>query len=275
MNVKIYKPIDPNLVKLVDYYYFLYQSGNENSNYFCFPNLTTYMFSFVKNVNPSIHKQKAIFKSHSKETISPYLITPFTKPMNIQYEGEIFELNVSFKPLGINHFINKNLDAYKKGQFNYFVPDTNFLEDLDTLFKIKDETPMIEGLEKFLLSRIQRFEHPFLQKAIDHLTKDISVPFSELSNSLNISQKTLIKHFSTHLNLRPSEYKRILRFRLALDKNSENEITESLTEISNQADFFDQAHMIREFRSLSNHSPKKLLKMITFLEKGKLKWLFQ
>ncbi|MEZ4817222.1 MAG: AraC family transcriptional regulator [Flavobacteriaceae bacterium] len=226
-------------------------------------------------MNPSIQKQKAIFISHTKESISSYLITPFTKPMNIQYEGEIFELNVSFKPLGVNHFINKNLSSYKKGQFNNFVPDSNFLEDLNTVFKLKDETSMIQGLEKFLLSRMQNFEHPFLQNVIDNLTEDISVTFSELSNSLNISPKTLIKHFSKHLNLKPSEYKRILRFRMALDKNSENEITESLTEISNHADFFDQAHMIHEFRSLSNHSPKKLLKMITFLENGKLKWLFQ
>jgi len=240
MEVKIVKPIDSNLARHINYYYILRQSAkNDNSNYYCFPNSTS-MISLIKNVDCTFSKTKAIFASHNEETISSYLITPFKKPMNIQYEGEIFEISISFKPLGINHFINTNLDSFKKGQFNHFVPDLAYLKGLKHIFSLNNETLILAELEKFLLSRMVNFEHPFLYYVVNSLTDDISVTFVELCETLKVSQKTMIKHFSVHLNLKPAEFKRILRFRLALDKKTDEKIEGSLTEISNQAHFFIQ-----------------------------------
>jgi AraC-like DNA-binding protein len=47
-----------------------------------------------------------------------------------------------------------------------------------------------------------------------------------------------------------------------------------LTTIAYAANYFDQAHMTKEFKSITGKSPKDFFKNLTTMEQGQINWSF-
>jgi len=125
------------------------------------------------------------------------------------------------------------------------------------ILNTQNKTLLVENLEKYWLTKMIGFSHPFLGNAISKIKENPKVTTLELANEFNVSQKTLILQFKKHLCKTPSEYKKILRFRKALlEMQEESNKKTKLTELSYILDFFDQSHMISNFKSLTGYPPK-------------------
>lgn len=79
----------------------------------------------------------------------------------------------------------------------------------------------------------------------------------DISNDMGISYRQLQRDFYAFLGMTPSEYERLSRYQVAASniKNSSN-IKTALA-----AGYYDQAHMIKEFKRFSDKTPKQIAKL--------------
>ncbi len=84
------------------------------------------------------------------------------------------------------------------------------------------------------------------------------VDIGGLANEVGCSRKHLITQFRDHLGLPPKTLARLLRFRQALRLLEENEAVRWV-EIALRSGYYDQAHLIRDFREFAGCTPTEYL----------------
>src|SRR5690606_25828300 len=119
----------------------------------------------------------------------------------------------------------------------------------------------IKIIEEFLLSQLNGFE---TDKLITEAVKLIyqskgRIRVKELNKKLFISQSPLEKRFRKVVGTTAKKFASIVRFNSVLDTMSE---TKSLTEISYENNFFDQAHFIKDFKRFTGDTPEKFKRFL-------------
>lgn len=276
MEVTAYLPNHPILKETIDCIYFLKRTKEEPPTaYFTFPTLNSIL---------SVSTNTRIYRGVSRDFIlhdpsQPFyssLVTRFKRPFCFEYQGEINEITIYFKPLGINAFFRKPLNSYPEGIDQSFVLDSNFEKEFTEILNRTSDLEKLKGVEDYLLSLHQSFQHSFLPTFVNALLDDTmeGLSLAELASKYAISQKTIIKHFQQHLCKTPSEFRKIARFRKALQKFNQQEVPLSLTELTYILNYFDQSHLVKEFKELTGFSPKTFFKQISPLENGTIQWMF-
>ncbi len=96
---------------------------------------------------------------------------------------------------------------------------------------------------------------------------------ADLANAVGISRQLLHQQFRNHVLKGPSEFRKIVRFRQALALWSGQQ-REKLTEISTFVNYFDQSHMIRDFKSVTGYTPKRFFSGLSTFGNGTINWFF-
>jgi AraC-like DNA-binding protein len=274
MKVNAYKPNNELLASVIECFYFLSrEDGEPNTRYLTFPSVNS-IWSI--NSNTKVVKNQNIYQiQEAKNTlINSAIVCRFKEAFCFEYRGAAEEITVYFKPLGINAFLDKPLNVYTEGIENLFLPFEDLREFFQTIFNEKlSEKEKLERIETYFLSKHKGFNHPFLHPFLLELEKD-NHTINELATNFNTTPKTVIKHFEKHLCKSPKEYQKIIRFRKALAKIQVQKEPLSMTELSYILNYFDQSHLIREFRSLTGYTPTYFFKNISRLEAGKINWMF-
>jgi len=273
MKIKIFQPQNKALQKYIKCFYILTHSeSDENISYLTFPS-TFSIVTTLLNAENIVIPNKIITKFTANNILETSLVCRFNKPICFQYEGKIREVCIYFKPLGLNAFLKKPLETYSKGNFNSFIPFIDYQSSMETILPMNNKD-LISNLEKYWLEKVIGFEHYFLNDAVDSLINNPNQTTIKLAKKYNISQKTLISHFKKHLCKTPSEFKKILRFRKALTVKTKDDTITKLTELSYISNFFDQSHMINDFKSLTGFTPKIFFKNLSVLGDNKINWIF-
>ena len=94
-----------------------------------------------------------------------------------------------------------------------------------------------------------------LKKALESIERQ-ELP-GQLSETIELSQRQIERHFKLWLGMTPKQYQRILRIKkaiyfLRLHKNV------NLADVAQQFGFSDQAYMTREFRAIARITPGKV-----------------
>lgn len=273
MTIKIYRPTNPLLKKHIECFYILEQAPEEKPvTYFTFPSIYTIVTVSAQSQTLET-ENKMIIKSCPYTTIETNLVSNFNEPVLVKYEGKINEITTYFKPLGINAFINNDLRYYSEGTFPDFNPHDDYKEAMASVLSIKNNDEKIEKIECYWISKLKPFEDILLENVLTEMmdTNNLSQSMTKLSHKTGRSRTTINKHFDKHICKTPSQFKKILRFRAAIqsqlqDKNKIN--------VSYNLDYFDQSHMIRDFRKLTGFTPKAFFSKIATLENGQIKWMF-
>jgi methylphosphotriester-DNA--protein-cysteine methyltransferase len=79
-----------------------------------------------------------------------------------------------------------------------------------------------------------------------------------LADDVGITQKRLVRTFEEKVGLKPKTLSRVFRFQTVL-KKIERESRVSWSFVAQEAGYYDQAHFIRDFESLSGMSPSRYL----------------
>lgn len=78
-----------------------------------------------------------------------------------------------------------------------------------------------------------------------------------LAKELGISQDPLEKRFRRVVGASPKQLASILRFRRVVEGYARGQ---ALTDLAHEAGYFDQSHLIREFRAVTGEPPERFLK---------------
>jgi YesN/AraC family two-component response regulator len=278
MNIKLFKPESSLLKEYIEFFYVLTRTKDEKDEmYLTFPNRFVYVA-----INPQsesvIEKHKISIRFNKNRRFSSKLNAKYVKPLCIEYTGEINEINIAFKPLGINAFLENDLEFYNEESVTNlnFIPYHDFEETmLDMLSKPEDEEK-IKALETYLISKYKGFKHPFLKSVINEIMNQDSENMSlqEIAEKHNISHKTLIAQFKKHVCKTPSDFRKIIRFRNAMSRKNTDNSTDNLTDITYALNYFDQSHMVKDFKALTGFTPKEFFKNLTSMEKSHINWIF-
>ncbi|WON93630.1 helix-turn-helix domain-containing protein [Sphingobacterium sp. Lzh-3] len=276
MKIKVYSPINPLLKKYIECIYILTHSSEEEpAKYITFPSIFTIVSSSEKSKSISNGNQLVIRQCDHNE-VETNLVSDFNKPVFVQYEGTINEITIYFKPLAINSFLEHELNHYNSSSFSEFVPFEDYRRVMIDILSLQNDIEKIETIERYWLSKLRGFQHSFLETILSEMMCEENdvVNITELCEKNAISRTTLNKHFRRHICKTPSEFKKILKFRNAVNKYSSYKAKNNLTDIAYSVDYFDQSHMIREFKSVTGFSPKAFFEKTTALEKKQIHWLF-
>lgn len=113
-------------------------------------------------------------------------------------------------------------------------------------------------LEAELLSRLhQSHMHPVVTHALEVLARP-EVRVGDIAKSAGLSQRRLIELFTAAVGLTPKRFGRILRFHraTALARGAAFD----WTRIAHECGYYDQAHLIRDFRELAEVTPSDLMR---------------
>jgi AraC-like DNA-binding protein len=122
----------------------------------------------------------------------------------------------------------------------------------------KSDLEKINVVEQFLISRMNNTIQDNLvlsALALIHKSKG-NIRIKELMKELHISQSPLEKRFRQVVGASPKKFASIVRLKHAIQNYDPQN---SLTDLSYEAGFYDQAHFIKEFKNFTGESPENFL----------------
>jgi AraC-like DNA-binding protein len=122
----------------------------------------------------------------------------------------------------------------------------------------RDAAAILESAvtEQFLLAGGQHGRTQLLVDAASRLTVD---NVSTVASDLGVSERHLRRVFDETIGVSPKSFAKLARFRRALQAARE-EIPPSWAAIAATAGYYDQAHLIAEFRAIAGVTPQTLLR---------------
>jgi AraC-like DNA-binding protein len=164
---------------------------------------------------------------------------------------------VFFKEAGASAFFKQPLhELFRESvSLDNFMLRSELLCLEEKLCESKNDENKIKVVEDFFISRLSNTEPDKLVLAaisLIHKAKG-NIRITELIQHLHISQSPLEKRFRKAVGASPKKFASIIRLKHALQQyHSVN----SLTELSYEAGFFDQAHFIKEFKTFTGINPE-------------------
>lgn len=124
----------------------------------------------------------------------------------------------------------------------------------EQLCDAETDSQRIQTIERFLISRMSFNKNDTLILAaisLIHASKG-NIKIAQLMKHLHISQSPLEKRFRQLVGTSPKKFSSIVRF-----KNTVNSYDPqaSLTDLSYEAGYYDQAHFIKEFKKFTGDTP--------------------
>jgi AraC-like DNA-binding protein len=129
----------------------------------------------------------------------------------------------------------------------------------EQLLELSSPLERVQLLEEHLLQRLRRSfaPGPALRESLDAFEDPDLTSVAEVNRRTGFSPKRLLALFREHVGLSPKTFWRVRRFRAALRDLDQGALRGA--ELAADHGYFDQAHFLREFRSLSGSSPREYL----------------
>lgn len=266
--MQIFYPQSDLLKKYIDCFYVLQNHSQSTYSYIAFPHYYTCL-SLIKGAVISSSKYQMDISEYVKDNVCIVFTGKYVSPVKINYAGRFQEISIIFKPFGINRFI-KNIVQNVDTQHYELIQNEEWQAFANQL---KFDTDGLQNLEAFLITQFQEdVELLKLQPAIA-LLEDLknSMPIPDIANRLGYTTKTFQRHFIKYMGCTPVVYRRIYRFRHAIDSKYNDITLKSLTELTYESGYFDQSYLIKEFQKLTHHNPKDFFKESKPID-GKIIW---
>lgn len=198
------------------------------------------------------------------------LLGKYTRPVFVSCEGQVNEVAIVFKPLGVSRFIREDFGRIATG-FSQPYMNSDWQNVAEEIFTTRNQ---IGFLEQFLLSQLcddEQFVR--MEDALAMLgSAEHDFTVAEVAREMNMTQKTFQRQFSKMLACSPSDYKRIARFRNAINSKLKPGAPKTLTSISYEHNYTDQSYLIKEFKKMTNQNPRLFFKELSIMGENKIIW---
>lgn len=186
----------------------------------------------------------------------------YTEPVFLNYEGYVNGFAINFKPLGINYFFDKPYSELAPQSFQK-VPAKGWIEFAEELFSLEKFEDRVKFAEQFLEKSVNDIAIPDIEKAVERIIADPAVSINELADVCEMNTRNLLRKFNRYVGCAPSVYKRIVRFRKAIDFSAWKEKDMDYMDICYDNNFFDTSHFRKEFLKLTHQNPSTFFKSIS------------
>ncbi len=278
MQIQLFKPSNIILKNFIEFFYVLTKQAEEGViHYLTFPNIYS-MVSISQNAAIKAIGNKIIVEFDANNEVESGLAVRYKQPLLIEYTGAAKEITICFKPLGLNAFLSHPIINYANNKVinDNFIPFDDYLENMKSVMQLQNDGEKILAMETYWMNKLKGVNHPFLFQALNDmlLPNNDELSIAEIAKKNRITQKTLIKHFEKHIGKTPSDFRKIVRFRNALNQKAIENCHNNLTDITYASSYFDQSHMIKDFKSLTGYTPREFFKKLKSSHEGTINWIF-
>lgn len=188
--------------------------------------------------------------------LAPVTLTQFSlRSQGNMMQGQFRVLVAELYPWAARHLLSWQADA-PPDRLNTVVNDSTWGREVVALVRLGEWNAAREALETHLieLARQQGGLGAGVQAA-RHIYQSLGrVRVAELAEALNISRSTLERQFAQQVGVNAKTLARVVRFdaantRIRLDPSV------PMADLTFELGFFDQAHLINEFKALSGMTP--------------------
>lgn len=242
MIIKEFLPKTELLKKGVHSYYFIY---GDKQKYSCiaFPNT---MKSILIGINTRLnYTNDTIDTKTDTDAVSVQILNNTRANKFIINQSDVI-LQINFLSTGLCSFMNAPISI-----LDYPKNDELIRQLKNSLLHANNQTEegILNTIEYILATVYKEQKIEQLQRALQLLETSNSI--KKVANEVNMSYRTLHRHFKKYTGLTPSIYQRIFRLREALLCN-ENPLNV----------FYDESHFIREFKFFTGYTPSKYKKKL-------------
>lgn len=251
-EIRFYKP-DCRLLPYVRYYYVLKSPGN-------FRTLT-----FPTGCPQIIfHRKSPLYIPELKSTQSVFTISGQVNfPAHVCSDDDGAEMIVAvFRPHTAGMFLGVPLSAFYNREISGYDVGNSGLDRLAAriLEGGEDSRDGVQTLERWLLETLSRAPRPSgllrIGLAVKELMQAPSTPVGRLAATACLGKKQFERTFLASVGMNPKEYARVVRFQKTLWMMQNGRTADAGTAYA--AEYADQSHLIREFRTFSGFTPRKL-----------------
>jgi AraC-like DNA-binding protein len=180
-------------------------------------------------------------------------------PLAIAPTGVVDLLGIRFEPAGIFPFLRFSLREIAGSQ-----PD---LADVSKRFSRTCESANLAGIEP--PARVKRVQEALVEcvdgRSVNWTIAECArrierchqlIPISELASDVDLSVRQLERRFADEVGMSPKRFARIVRFRRVIRRLNDPRPFR-WADAAVDFGFFDQPHLIREFRAFTGRSPRE------------------
>ncbi len=181
---------------------------------------------------------------------------------DLKITGDLSLFSIIFQPQGMMLLF----DFPMQELFNQYVPLKDlFREEADqletSLFEASSFSDKVCITEHFLLQRIYQKTKDYEWNRIFHTISKINytkanIGVDELASAVCLSRKQFERTFSKYIGTSPKHFLRTVRFQNVLYEKRKNQWI-NLTALAHHCGYFDQSHMIGEFKAFTGMTPGK------------------
>ena len=255
MSFQIIQP-SPHLAPYIRMYWSMECSLEPGHKHFqrIVPNGLTEI-TFYQNNIPESSGKEGYLKSQTQ--ISGQKICHF----DLIVSGKTKLFSILFNPQGISSFFKiPASELYNQTIPLRFLLGAQLDKIEDDLFEAKsilEQVSIVETLLLNLLKKKENYKLPRIAKSVNQINsipENTQIP--ELANKACLSRKQFERSFTELIGISPKQFMRVVRFQRALYLQQINSQIK-LTELAIDAGYYDQSHMISEFKQLSGYTPKQ------------------
>ncbi len=261
VDIAEYKPSKP-LNSFVEFYW----EGNFNSTFEPILSQLVIPNGFVELVIHLSEFHCDLQDGHSWGQSPDYtIIGLYKRPYEVQFRSHVRVFGIRFKPEGIY-----NLFGIPGSQFSERFEDmelvlgSHFRNYCSRLREAGGINQKLKLTHRYLLAQLLN-HHPettYLNRAADLIRQaNSTTKVNELPGKVYISRRQLEREFKEKIGLSPKQYMRIARLN-AINRYLQTGTEISLSTLSLETGFADQAHLCREFKTFSGVSPVKFMESV-------------
>jgi AraC-like DNA-binding protein len=210
------------------------------------------------SVSFTIHRGDALYSSQHNDFQPKYFLNGQSMSYSdLTYSGTVDMICIVFNPIGAKVFFDLPMILVNNQNVSIdSICDAQMVELGNRVADMTDKKVCVEIIEQFLLKRLHFFQ-PYDFRRLSAVINSINIGETDI---LSLSQKACLGYkqfkriFSIYVGSNPKDYLRTIRFQRALfTLQTKPDI--SLTELAYECNFYDQSHLIKEFKHFSGYTP--------------------
>lgn len=180
-------------------------------------------------------------------------------PAHLQSNGNLDMVVAVFHPHTVSLFIDTPPSAFYNLEISGYDIGNRRLNEIATrIFDCESTSDGIRILEEWLMTKIKPcINKERIRHSLQNLLLTPSTSVTALADTACLSKKQYERIFREYVGMNPKEYSRIVRFQKSMWMMQRG--NRNYADIAAAAGYSDQSHLIREFKSMTGHTPKSLL----------------
>jgi AraC-like DNA-binding protein len=194
---------------------------------------------------------------------SSFVYGPITGYRHLVAPGNFHAFTVVLQPYGLPALLGIPPAALRNqaiSLYDAFGTEAVYLEEQVNLLRhYKD---CITVVERFLLRRLQSLPAPvkLAATAVQFIYRQKGIAgVAALTAQLQVSERQLQRSFADSIGISPQQFANIVRLQSFLKLLQRNQGQQNFTQLAYDAGYYDQAHLIREFRKFAGITPSAYL----------------